>query len=172
MFGIATVLLAVAIPAAAYIVGGVLFGGQLVLWGGSSGGVAGSANGGQTSTQAVPPGTTTPASGYTWAQLGHDYPGLRTPCDQQPNAAGKLQCYWSHYSNVNSAEPSAKELPEGTLRNDLLGDFDFYQNEYAEVEDCTATTLTTDVGCIAGAQTLDGRDTEIASVIQQGLSGQ
>jgi hypothetical protein len=105
-------------------------------------------------------------------QLGRDYPGLRTPCDNQPNASGKLQCYWSHYSNAASAESSAAKLPAGALRDNVLADFDFYQKKYPALEGCTTATLTTDFGCIAGAQTLDVYDTEIASIIQQGLSSQ
>jgi hypothetical protein len=142
---------------------------QLLPGKGSAGGVAGSSNGGHTSPGTAPP---TPTSGYTWAQLAHVYPGLSTPCNQQPNAAGKLQCYWSHYSNAASAEPSAKELSESALRGVLLTDFDFYHKNYAAVSGCTTVNLTTDFECIAGAQTLDGYDTEIASIIERGLSSQ
>ena len=167
MLVIATVLVAVAIPVAGrHTLGGVVVGGR------SSGDAAGSSNGEHTSPRAAPPGATTPASGYAWAQLAHDYPGLRTPCNKQPNAASKLQCYWSHYSNAASAEPSAKELPEGALRDVLLTDFDFYHKNYAAVSACTTVNLTTDFGCIAGAQTLDGYDIEIASIIERGLSSQ
>ncbi|WP_066910545.1 hypothetical protein [Mycobacterium interjectum] len=164
MFGIATVLVAIAITAAGDTLGRFIFGGRSLFEGGPSASE-------QTSAQAAPPGSTTPGSGYTWAQLDHDYPGLRTPCIKQPNAAGKLQCYWSHYSNVGLVEPAAEKLPEGPVRDELLADFEFYRKEYPQVQDCTTTTLTTNFGCIAGAQMLDSYDSEIASSIQQGLSG-
>ena len=106
---IATVLVVVVLPAAGGILGRLWF--PSLLGAGSSSGVAGSPDGGQPSTQGGPPGGSTPASGYTWAQLSHDYPGLRTPCTKQPNAAGRLQCYWSHYSNVGPAQLSAKQPP-------------------------------------------------------------
>ena len=163
---IATVLVVVVLPAAAGILVNLLFG-----VGGGSSGVAGSTNGGYPSTQGGPPGASNPASGYTWAQLSHDYPGLRTPCTKQPNTAGRLQCYWSHYSNVGSAESSAKQLPAGALRDNLLVNFDFYRKNYPQVASCTKATLTTDFGCISGAQSLDTYDDQIASLIQAGLAG-
>ncbi len=166
---IATVLVVVVLPAAGGILGRLWF--PSSLGAGSSSGVAGSPDGGQPSTQGGPPGGSTPASGYTWAQLSHDYPGLRTPCTKQPNAAGRLQCYWSHYSNVGSAESSAKQLPAGALRDNLLVNFDFYRKNYPQVSNCTKATLTTNFGCISGAQSLDTYDDEIASIIQAGLAG-
>ena len=176
MISIATVLLAIAIPVAGDTLGFALFGGPPRFEAAYGlgyiffGRVAGSSSRGSTGTQPAPSGST--ASEYTWAQLGHDYPGLRTPCQEQPNGAGQLQCYWSHYSNAASAEPSAEKLPEGALRGVLLTDLGFYQQKYPLLEGCTAATLTTDAECISGAQTLDGYDTEIASIVQQGLSGQ
>jgi hypothetical protein len=157
VFGVATVFVVIAVTAAGDTLGRLMFGGSSLFEGGVTG--------------RTPPGSTGSGSGYGWAQLDHDYPGLRTPCIKQPNAAGKLQCYRSHYANVNSAEPAAKKLPEGPVRDELLGDFEFYRKEYPQVRDCTTVTLATNFGCIAGAQMLDSYDSEIASSIQQGLSG-
>jgi hypothetical protein len=162
MVGIATVLVAIAMTAAGDTLGRFIFGGRSLFEGGPAAGE-------QTNAHSAPPGST--GSGYTWAQLDHDYPGLRTPCVKQPNAAGKLQCYWSHYSNVGLAGPAAKNLPEGPVRDELLADFEFYRKEYPQVQDCTTMTLTTNFGCVAGAQMLDSYDSEIASSIQQGLGG-
>lgn len=164
MVGIATVLVAIAITGAGDTLGRFMFGGRSLFEGGPS-------VSGQTNAHSAPAGSTTPGSGYTWAQLDHDYPGLRTPCVKQPNAAGKLQCYWSHYSNVGLAGPAARNLPEGPVRDELLADFESYRKEYPQVRDCTTTNLTTNFGCVAGAQMLDSYDSEIASSVQQGLGG-
>jgi hypothetical protein len=43
--------------------------------------------------------------------------------------------------------------PEGALRYVVLTDFDFYHKNYTAVSACTTVILTTDLGCIAGAQT-------------------